>query len=328
MPRSSENFSMLTIFDEEIPSRPVPAEYASGADPTFTIYDGVSRGIAVLARFSWWKSLLGFKVQPHDGPLTITIDIKLDEVAHSWWLKKHEEVDSSRSRETRHVFIRCQGDVVGAFTVQGEAQRISHTFVVDGRSIPDGGLLMLDFAAFEPQNFTRSTNIDPLRGLEITKIDIQTKPWTPSPQTYVDAVGSKARWMPQGCVTTDDAPATLRFRVLDQPKLHAPPDAGFAARTWARGARKAGLLQRQRQRAARQGSADSAVLHRAFPVVAKHPDGSDAEVQMQLNNDVLELTFPPSKAGHRKVSIFELRTDPDGLQEIGFSERVAFTPEA
>ncbi|MDU7361564.1 MAG: hypothetical protein E7L00_10205 [Propionibacteriaceae bacterium] len=141
-------------------------------------------------------------------------------------------------------------------------------------------------------------------------------------------MGPKPGGCPRGCVTTDDAPATLRFHVLDQPKLHAAPDAGFAARTWARGARKAGLVQRQRQRAARQGSADSPALHRAFPVVAKHPDGSDAEVQMQLSNDVLELTFPPSKAGHRKVSIFDLQTDPDGLQEIGFIERVAFTTEA
>lgn len=328
MHRSSDDFAMLTIFDEEASARTVPANYDSGADPTFTIYDGVARGVAVLARFTWWKALLGFKVEPYDGPLTVTVDIKLDDVTHAWWMRKHKDEERGSSQTVRHVLVRCQGQVVGGFSATGELQHISHTFVVDGRSIPEGGLLMLDFGGFNTDGFSRIPNADPLRGLEITRINIQTGTWQSSPQTYIDVEGRDAKWAPQGVAVTDDEPAVVRLRVVEQPRLATSPDAGLVAKTLARGRRKVGTIQRQRWRDSQQEPAAADAVQCAFPIVAKRPDGSEAAVHTRIDRDVLEIEFLPSPDGSRKVSVFEVQTNAEGLREIGFHERVAFKPIA
>lgn len=322
----SDDFAMLTIFDEETPARALPAVYDSGSDPTFTIYDGVARGMAVLGRFSWWKALLGFKVQPTGNDHTITVDVKLDDVAHNWWLKKHDEEPEEASRLVRHVAIRCQGNVIGGFTVHGEEQRTSCTFSVPSDALHEGGLLMLDFEALPQGIFERRTNKDPLRGIEITKLSI-TEGAEPQPaQSWLQVGEPDAVATPQGCVITDEQPAVVRIQLTEKPRIAEALNRGVVRRSIGRGMRKAGVIRRAKERDEQQASAEA--LAQAFPLRSVHPGADGPEPQMRLlPGDILEITFPPRPDGRRRVTFFELECRPAGLPAIGFADRLVFSPD-
>lgn len=316
-----DDFKMLTIFDEEISPRPLPARYDSGADPTFTIYDGVSRGVAVLARFSWWRALLGFKVEPFDGDLTIELGVKLDDVTHAWWLRKHEESGEAASRTPRHIVIRCQGVLVGGFTISGEEQRLTHSFVVKGEHLSEGGLLMLDFEAFDGALFERATNDDPLRGLELTYLDI-SEHCDPLPgQRYTAADDAQGQFL-QGCVVTGASAQVLRFTINEQPRLSPNLNKGNLRRIIGRGVRKVGVLRRAKVRA-QAPVVSSDALAAAFRITTQCADGAPMEPQLRLTaDDVLEVSFPPAADGQSSTVFYELSPQAAGLQALGFAEHV------
>lgn len=322
MPRLPEQiegpaFGMMTIFDEIAQSHPLPLDLTSGTHESFVVYDGVARGISVLARCSWRKALLGFKIDPHEGDIAVTVDVTLDEVTHRWWLNRYEDLGRADSERVRHVVVRAQGDVVGGFTVSGDSQQISHTFVVRGDQMQPGGLLMLELLGFEDRAFVEEVNAEPLQGLQLDAIRIRPTASGPGPQVYVDTRHS-ARRSPQGCVVTREEPFSLRFRLAEQPPLPETLSSSSLSRAVGRGLRKAGVLSRSALRRSGRFARDAEAVTDAFRVDAFRPDGRAVDVSVALlEDDVLQLTFP---AG---VVFFELATREEALGRLGY-DGVAF----
>lgn len=315
------DFGMTTIFDEVADAHPIPLDITSGAHESFVVYDGVTRGIAVLARCSWRKAMLGFKVEPHDGDVAVTLNITLDDVAHRWWGRKFKDLDDSESRRVRHVTVRAAGDVVGGFTIGGEKGHVAHTFVMPGNVVNPGGLLIIELDGYGNERFESTVNAQPLLGLQLDSISIRPAEGAPGTQIYVHDERFDAASRPQGCVVLGDDPATIRFRVLEQPRLPESLRGSAPKEIVGRGIRKAGVLRRTRGRRTRP--ADRGAVERAFPVLAEGPDGKRVDVGVDLvGEDVLQLTFAPM--GERRVVFFELNMEPSRLDAVGFKDRVAF----
>jgi hypothetical protein len=317
-------FGMMTIFDEIAESHPIPIELTSGAHESFVVFDGVSRGVAVLARFAWWKAMLGFKLDPHEGDVAVTLNVTLDDVAHAWWGRKFTDLGKVDSRRVRHVVILAQGDVVGGFTVAGEEQKISHTFVMRGDLAGPGGLLMLELVGFDGTAFEGPTNIEPLQGLQLDSISIAPATSVPGPQVYVDAAGPDSRTTPQGSVVTRDEPARVGFRVVERPPLSPAARSSALGKTIGRGVRKAGVVGRGYLRRSGRFARDSEAVQQAFRVDAFRPDHSTVDVGIaMLDDDVIELTFPAAPEG-AQVVFFELGTREPHLARLGYSTSVQF----
>lgn len=318
-------FGMMTIFDEIAESHPIPIDLTSGTHESFVVYDGVSRGISVLARCTWHKALLGFKVDSHQGDISVTVNITLDDVAHNWWGRKYQDLEEIDSRRVRHILIRAQGDVVGGFTVGGEAQKIKHTFVIAGDRVKPGGLLMLELLPFGGEEFEGPVNVQPLLGLQLDSINILPATSAPSAQTYVDVARHDLASTTQGSITTQGEPVKIQFRIAEQPPL-APSLQSFPfSKTLKRGIRKAGVVRRSALRRSGRLLRDAKFVHRAFRVDALRQDHSSVDVDIELlGDDILELTFPADKSG-RQLLFFELGVRQQHLAEVGYASRIVLS---
>ena len=317
-------FGMMTIFDEIAESHSIPVDLASGTHESFVVYDGVARGISVLARCTWHKALLGFKVVPYDGDISVTLNITLDDVTHTWWGRKHKDLEKTESRRVRHILIRAQGDVVGGFTVGGDAQRIMHTFVMPGDRVNPGGLLMLELLPFDGEAFEGPINVQPVLGLQLDSIQVLPAISAPGAQTYVDVVRLDHASTTQGSVTMQDEPVRIRFRIAEQPPLPPSLQSFPLAKALGRGMRKAGVVRRRALRRSGRSRHDAESVRQAFRVNAFCQDRSSVAVGVELlGDDILELTFPADGSA-RQLMFFELDVREDHLADVGYARRVVF----
>lgn len=300
----SYGFGMSTIFDEQVESTAVPAEFRSGADPAFVVFDGVSRGVAVFGRCSWHEGLIGLKLEPFDEDVVVTFAITLDKVSHQWWARDHADRPAEESRRPRHVVVRAHGEVVGGFTVAGEEGKITHSCVIPGGGVPDGGLLMLELVAFDGHEFEDRVNTDPLLGLQIDSISIRPAEGPLAGQTYVADGEPEGERIAQGCVVAGEEAVRLRFRIAEEPEPPAIPPApplGLVERA----SRKLGLVRRRDEPREEEPPAEEAV---ELPsIVCYRPDGEPAEVPLELVDGYFaEATFEPGPG----VRFFELTRTP------------------
>lgn len=315
-------FGMLTIFDEISRARPVPADFDTGVDPAFVIYDGVTRGVAILARCARFEVLIGLKVAPHESDLRVTMRLTLDDVAHAWWSRKFTDLPEEASLLPRHVVVRCQGEVVGGFSMGGAEQRIESSFTIPGDTVNPGGLLMIHLVDADTSGFEGEVNQASMLGVQVDSIQIRPAGDPPRTSIYLVDPEEEDLFTPQGSVVLRKETPRVRFRIVEKPPIAQPLRRSGLTYPLGRVLRKAGVVRRatQRKLAARQESPSDV----EWPITAFTPDGSSVPVRARIlpDDDVVELQFPDSAPG--EAVFFELQAHGPSLTRAGYSEHVAF----
>ncbi len=315
-PKERTAKGLSTIFDEIAPAKEVPASFDSGADESLVIYDGLIRGVKVLGRGNRSEVLLGLKVEPSDDELEVELALTLDNASHSWWAKKFEEDPAEVSRQPRHLVVRCGGDVVGACTMGGERNRTVLRFTVPPHSWQPGGLLLVHLGAADLA-FAPEVNERAMFGIQIDRVDV--RPVTAPLESVAHAVDSVAGGTAQGSVFVGPDPVTVRYRIVEKPRIASVARQHRSLRPAGRLARKSGVVGRS---LLRRGTAVLTDRHGMFAVRGVRADGSAVRVHWTtLAGDVLQLEFPAVDEG-RKVVFFEVEPLREGLTKAHFCERV------
>lgn len=317
-------FAMATIFDEAVEPSAIPVTLDTGVHPSFIIYDGVTRGIAVLARCSWHKALLGFKLEPSGGDITVSLQVSLDEVTHAWWLRKYDDAVKEDSYLPRHIAVRCGGQMVGGFTLAGESAQAKVDFALPGSCLKAGGLFMIELEPLEIPSFATPANLNPLLGVQIDAITIECGVH-PEPLRLIHCVKHDGAQCVQAAVLTHDEPVRLRMKLQEHPPLASVFRRNRLSKTAGRMLRKAGVIARrvQRRRLVSKTSGDD--VHAVIRATAWVPETGDVAASTRLLQDeIVEVLIPPG-AGPRVVFV-EVSVNQQELARLGYAGKVSLQP--
>ena len=313
------NFKMATIFDEVAEPVDLPLDLASGANRALVVYDGLIRGVKVLARANFNDVLLGLKVRRPETPFVrITIDMTMDQTAHMWWHRKLKNREPEESRRLRHVTVHSAGEVVGALCLGSAPDRASTQFTIPSSRIPDDGLLMLQLLGHSP-NFTAETTESPLLGVQLDRVNLEPAD-EPGQMSRADVV-CQGRGGTCGLVMLADEEISLQFKVVEKPRLSTSARSNRVSRTVARARRKTGVVLRQAARQRRTSAADASA---AFALHIDWLDGVNSAVKPTvtlLPDDVLQITFSGAERG-ATLGFFELCAVEGALADLGFDPAV------
>lgn len=140
-----------TIFDEPVPSLPVPCTVTAGQVPELKVVDRFTRGVAIVGRFALSPSLIGLKVQPGTAPVRVRVALSTDKVTDTWWHKRTPDDLTRPDTATGRLFLlRSQGKTRGAIYLAAVSDRPeAHVrgaveFDLEPGALTEEGLLVLE----------------------------------------------------------------------------------------------------------------------------------------------------------------------------------------
>ncbi len=94
----------------------LPAEVTGGQHPAVAIVDQVVRGSGIVGRVTGDAGAVAVRLRPADGPVRVTVDVSLDDIATRWWADRVKP-PRTRGERPRLVLVRSQGRLRGALVL-------------------------------------------------------------------------------------------------------------------------------------------------------------------------------------------------------------------
>jgi hypothetical protein len=160
------------------------------------VADHIARGKRTIGRLTAPASIVALKIKNSDGPVRITMQIRLDWMATRWWVERSDQ-KAPPHELPRLVVIRSQGRVRDAIVLarshtwlgSSDARGIV-TFELDAADVPEDGLLIIevaDAARTLPDWATGSLTAAAPVGLQVDWIEVAPAPAGGSPTRLTGA---------------------------------------------------------------------------------------------------------------------------------------------
>ncbi|MFV2102993.1 hypothetical protein [Micromonospora sp. LOL_024] len=141
-----------TEFDDPVPTRELPAVFASGGDPEVLVADQMARGISIVGRVQGASGAVVLKLRTGGRPVRVRVDLHVDGASQSAWSRVAAPTRGDRELP-RLVMVRAQGTARAAALISRQRGRLriveAHAWVefdLRADEVGEDGLLIIELA--------------------------------------------------------------------------------------------------------------------------------------------------------------------------------------
>ncbi|WP_230415709.1 hypothetical protein [Micromonospora tarapacensis] len=168
-----------TEFDDPVPSRELPAVFASGGEPEVLVADQMARGVAIVGRVQGASGAVVLKLRTGGRPVRVRVDLHVDGASQAAWSRVATPARGMRELP-RLVVLRAQGTERAAAVISRQRGRLrmmeAHAWVefdLRADEVGPDGLLIVELAdAALPEWAASSLSSLAAVGVRINRVEI------------------------------------------------------------------------------------------------------------------------------------------------------------